>query len=797
MSKSGRALLVTILTLIGATSNGPSAVAGTTLNIQELWARYGTGLVTELAITDVDAAGRGTLVVGGRGVGALGAGSLRDGRFRWANKWEGAPDLPGDAETVLDLRLADVTGDGVADALAGSGQGLFAMDGVSGRTLWVSDGGGQQFNDGAWDLDIGDFNLDGTADAAFGDLIDDRVSGVDGRTGSLLWYYVRDGSVADVAAGDLDADRRTDVVVIGGASREVQAIDGATMDTGQATALWQRDFPAGDPRVVAIGQVVAATPAPEVVVGGTGGYVEVFDGPTGREIGTGQLDGGVADVALLDVDGDPDLEVVAANDQGYPGGSVDAFDPDGSLLWTIPTSAPVNDLATRDLNGDGSEELVAVGGVSGGEPPGFVLAIEPERPRVLWKAGLPELASTVAVGMLFGKLTVAVGQGEEGGIRAFDGKGRARWFFRTGGRVEDLHAADLDGDGLPEIVEGADDSTVAVSDARGRLRWEARVPGNLGPDVMRVGAGDLVPSSGLEVVAGTWEFDFSGPPGRVHAISAGGVPLWSRDALGAVFGLLVSDLDSDGAADVVATTSSDGSVVRLDGNGGVVWEQPLETGSEASLALADANGDGVMDPIVTRKSLGLGTVYALDGTDGTVLWEHSLPEGLNWVNTTGDPTDGIATGDLTGNVYRLRASDGAELWHADIVWSSWDGEWSVDANGDGTPDVVTVSEDGYARMLNGRTGKVLWTSPKSPQAGLRVATMGGGGEPLIAMGTYPPEPIGPSLVATFDALTGQEAGSRWVESMVLDLTSTDLDADRDTELLVGAGWQVRAIDMAA
>lgn len=40
------------------------------------------------------------------------------------------------------------------------------------------------------------------------------------------------------------------------------------------------------------------------------------------------------------------------------------------------------------------------------------------------------------------------------------------------------------------------------------------------------------------------------------------------------------------------------------------------------------------------------------------------------MSATGEPGDGIATGDLTGNLYRLRAADGAELWHADIVWSS-------------------------------------------------------------------------------------------------------------------------------
>jgi len=202
----------------------------------------------------------------------------------------------------------------------------------------------------------------------------------------------------------------------------------------------------------------------------------------------------------------------------------------------------------------------------------------------------------------------------------------------------------------------------------------------------------------------------------------------------------------------------------------------------------------VLDPIVTRKSLGLGTVYALDGTDGALLWQEALPEGINWVGATGD---GIVTGDLTGNVYRLRASDGAEVWHADIVWSSWDGEWSVDGNGDGTPDVATVSEDGYAYLLDGATGAVVWKSDKSPQAGLEVATVQTEAGPRILIGTYPPEPIGPSMIRVFDAFTGQRTGRWRVHSMVLDLAPADLDGDTDQELLAGAGWQVHALDVGA
>jgi hypothetical protein len=117
----------------------------------------------------------------------------------------------------------------------------------------------------------------------------------------------------------------------------------------------------------------------------------------------------------------------------------------------------------------------------------------------------------------------------------------------------------------------------------------------------------------------------------------------------------------------------------------------------------------------------------------------------------------------------------------------------VDGNGDGTPDVATVSEDVYAYLLDGTTGAVVWKSDKSPQAGLRVATLLTEAGPRIAMGTYPPEPIGPSKVFVLDAMTGQRLG-RWnVHSMVLDLAPADLGGGSGQELLVGAGWQVHAL----
>jgi outer membrane protein assembly factor BamB len=782
----------------------------------ELWTRYGTGLVTDLAVAEADG-GPSALVVGGRGIGAVHEASLRDGRFRWVNKWSGAEDPPGDGETAQELRLGEINGDGVVDTFAGSPEALFAIDGRTGRTLWISHDEGSEFSRGAWDVATADFDQDGVVDAAFADLVDDRVTAVDGPTGAQLWYYPREGIVTDLATGDLDLDGRADTVAIGAESNpEIHAISGASGDDGVAEALWTQPFPAtvradrpgahaSDPRVVAVAQVVAETSEPEVVVAGGDGNLNVLEGPTGDLIGAAVVDGAIADVAVLDLDGDADFEIVAAVDFpfGARRGSLHAFDPSGDPLWTLPTAGAAVDLAVADLTGDRAVELLVVGGwldvPPDQEPPGYAMALGTEQrgapePAVLWHADLPEYASTVEVGNLFGELTVAVGQGEEGGVWGLGASGKALWYFRTGGRVEEVAGADLDRDGDPEIVEGADDATVAVSDGEGRLLWQARVPGPESPDVIEVATGELVPSRGLEVVAGTWEFDLTGPRGRLHAFSSRGSTLWSADLLGTADDLLVNDVDGDRRDDVVVATSVDGSAARFDGSGGLIWQRSVTTGLHASIALLDVNGDAILDVIVGSKPFVGGDVSALDGTDGTELWHRAMPAGINWLAATGDPDDDVLAGDLAGTVFRLDAATGDAEWQSDLGSSSWDGAWSVDLTGDGIRDVVSVFEDGTARMLDASTGRQLWASPTDGQPGFVVATVPGRA-PRIAVGTLATGPITPAAVYVFDARTGRRLGAADVQSTVLDLASANLRGNRDEELLAAAGWQVHAFDV--
>lgn len=86
------------------------------------------------------------------------------------------------------------------------------------------------------------------------------------------------------------------------------------------------------------------------------------------------------------------------------------------------------------------------------------------------------------------------------------------------------------------------------------------------------------------------------------------------------------DLDGDGVLDVVVGMGrrefldSDTAVVALSGaNGEVLWSVPARDEVFGSAEFLDINGDGVPEVLIGGRAA---TFLALDGRDGTLLWEY-------------------------------------------------------------------------------------------------------------------------------------------------------------------------------
>ncbi len=250
--------------------------------------------------------------------------------------------------------------------------------------------------------------------------------------------------------------------------------------------------------------------------------------------------------AIVDLDGDGDNEVVASSDDHY----LHAWHHDGSYVtgypvyvfdttWSSPTIA--------DLDGD----------------------------------GFPEIALAVDVDYITGQ---HVGCGFGGILRVHEHTGEVKWQVCLPGEIPmgNPAIADIDGDGVQEIV---------------------------------IGAG--------------YHFSAQGEPERpsrlLHAFDANGdiEPGWPVDTGGiTVTSPSIGQLDDDGAFEIVTTTGT-GHVIAYEHTGAEKWRRclletsscpgPYKNAVNAPVAIADVDNDGRQE-VVARIEFKLNV---LDGRSGT------------------------------------------------------------------------------------------------------------------------------------------------------------------------------------
>lgn len=266
-------------------------------------------------------------------------------------------------------------------------------------------------------------------------------------------------------------------------------------------------------------------------------------------------------------------------------------------------------------------------------------------------------------------------------------------------RFNSVHAADLDGDGVDEVLAGSSNGKVYCLGADGRLRWTA----DCGAEVNSVTTVNLAGQDRPAVIAGAMN-------GLVIALRADdGERLWTYEVpyykraphVRQVFG---ADLDGDGHQEVIAGADS-WRYYALDASGQELWHYESVHGSTAGAA-ADLDGDG-------RDEVIAGTEY---------YWWHVVnPDGSRrfQVGTAGGPcANAVAAGDLDGDGRRevifggadttvqVCDADGKRLWVVNTGDEVTDLA-CVDVDGDGADELLVSSLSFNVYCLDG-DGSIRW-----------------------------------------------------------------------------------------
>jgi hypothetical protein len=252
--------------------------------------------------------------------------------------------------------------------------------------------------------------------------------------------------------------------------------------------------------------------------------------------------------------------------------------------------------------------------------------------------------------------TILVGT-VRGLLFALNGDGSPRWQIRFPDRVNDIAAADLDGDGRDEVVVGRQDGKVTVLDFTGKEKWSRALEFYRRPPYVNVvRTGDLDGDGRAEVIVG-------GENWRFYAFSGDGRELWNYESVHPSRSGAVADLDGDGKAEVLCGTHYYWmTALNHDGTKRWVYGTFGSYFGPICYDIAVGSFDGNRTKGVVLGS-GDGAVHYLS-SEGKVRLRYDTGDEVRKVlaaDLNGDGRDEITAGSMSRSVYAFDAG-GKRLW---------------------------------------------------------------------------------------------------------------------------------------
>ena len=276
--------------------------------------------------------------------------------------------------------------------------------------------------------------------------------------GKLLWAYPTGGEVWAVGSADLDRDGEREVLV-GSDDAYLYALN------RQGKLLWKHSPPFGHQPWV---------------------YWTLYKSKV-RKIATGDLDG----------DGKPEIVLGCGNMRCV------AVSPQGKQLWEFRTDhGTCTTLQVADIDGDGRAEIVGGKGIFSSNSHGFLLKGDGTYLGPYYNQGWTSVVCSLLLTDLEGDGIPEAIFGTDRGdnLRVFDARTRQlRWAKCFGDNCEAIAAADLNRDGVKEVISGSASLYVCAYTARGQRLWYTTVSDS----VTSIAAGDLDRDGAPEIVVGS------------------------------------------------------------------------------------------------------------------------------------------------------------------------------------------------------------------------------------------------------------------------------------------------------
>ncbi len=319
------------------------------------------------------------------------------------------------------------------------------------------------------------------------------------------------------------------------------------------------------------------------VIAIAGTSVKCLNG-AGQVVWEQQTEGTATTVDAYDLDGDGHGEVVVGDDAH----KLYCFDYQGKERWSIltpadsyspviePKTGAVGVVRCADIDGDGDGEIVM------GSHNWLDYGLDHEG-KVLWKRVNVHKPTSIAFAAL-GDGTLGSLVGSTYNSASFYGPGgEGLMGISVGyhGAAMSVAAADMDGNGLPELAVGSRVGGLHVQEYKSDKLWEKF----MGAEVTQIAMADLSGDEKLELVAGSKNC-------YLLAADVDGNILWNCNVGGAILDLAAGDIDGDGKPEIVVGT--EGGMVRVINAAGKIMGTLRTGGNVTVVALADLNGDGMM-----------------------------------------------------------------------------------------------------------------------------------------------------------------------------------------------------------